>query len=51
MTLSEIIAKEGSCDKQIPDKGYYKVFLVIQDGRVELRDVTEQWRREPRVKG
>lgn len=45
MTLSQILAKDPYYDEDIPDKGKYKVFLVIQDGRVELMDVTKQKQR------
>jgi len=46
MTLSQIIAKDPYYDEEIPDKGKYKVFLVIQEGEIELSDITKQKKRE-----
>lgn len=42
MTLSEIIARNSYYDVEIPDEGKWKVYLVIQDSKVKLQDVTEQ---------
>lgn len=48
MTLSQILAKDSYMDEEIPDKGKWKVFLVIQEGEVELMDITKQKRRKPK---
>lgn len=45
MTLSQILAKDSYYDEDIPSVGKYKVFLVIQDGEIELMDVTRQKKR------
>jgi len=50
MTLSQIIAKDSYYDEEIPGKGKYKVFLVIQDGRVELMEMGKQKRKEEKIK-
>jgi len=49
MTLSQIIARDSYYDVEIPSEGKWKVYLVIQHGRVTLQDVTEQ-RKEEKVK-
>lgn len=49
MTLSQIITKDPYYDVEIPPKGKWKVYLVIQDGRVKLQDMTEQ-RKEEKIK-
>lgn len=46
MTLSQILAKDSYYDEDIPSTGKYKVFLVIQDGRVELMEMGKQKKRE-----
>ena len=46
MNLSQILAKDSYMDEEIPSKGKWKVFLVIQDGEIELMDVTRQKKRE-----
>lgn len=49
MTLSQIIAQNSFYDVEIPEKGTWKVRIVIQDGRVSGQDVTEQ-RKEEKIK-
>ena len=49
MTLSQIIAKDPYMDEEIPSEGKWKVFLVIQDGEIELMDVTKQKAMTPAV--
>lgn len=49
MTLSEIIARQSYYDVEIPEKGHFKVHLIIHDGKIQKpQDVTEQ-RKEGKV--
>lgn len=49
MTLSQILAQNSYYDVEIPDKGMWKVRVVIQNGKVIGQDVTEQ-RKEEKIK-
>lgn len=42
MTLSQIIARQGYFDKEIPDKGTWKVRVVIRDGKIDRQSITEE---------
>jgi len=46
MTLSEIIAKDSLYDSRIPLEGVWKIYTVIQNGKIILQEVTEQKKKK-----
>lgn len=42
MTLSQIIARQSFYDKEIPDKGTWKIRVIIQNGKIEHQSITEE---------
>ena len=49
LSLSQIVARNSFYDVEIPSEGKWKVYMVIQNGKVEQQDVTEQ-RKEEEIK-
>lgn len=42
MTLSQIIARQSFYDKEIPDKGDWKIRIVVIGGKIEHQSITEE---------
>lgn len=42
MTLSQILARQGFYDKEIPAKGDFKIRLIVQNGVIKHQSITEE---------
>jgi hypothetical protein len=42
MTLSQIIARQQNCDREIPTEGHWSIRIEIQKGKIVYMEKTEK---------